>query len=103
MIGHQADLGPAIGRHQVAVRRLFAHVIEHIGKRVILGQLACGRKLLLAGSVLRSSTFGTFGRIRAFTLFAMRKRSWRNSGLRSVRKHAITARATCRRTAFAGR
>ena len=90
----------------------------------MLGQLARRRKFFLAGSVLRSSTFGTFGtfgRIRAFTLrgrtrcirvicgnasstfFAMRKRSWRNSGLRSVRKHAITARATYRRTAFASR
>ena len=53
MLRHQADLRPTLGRDQVAVSRLFAHVIEHIGKRVVLGQLACGRKLLLRGLVGR--------------------------------------------------
>ena len=53
MVRHQADLGPALGRDQMAVGRLLAHVVEHVGERVVLGQLACCRKLLLRGLVGR--------------------------------------------------
>ena len=55
MLGHQTQLGPSSRYNELAIGRLAAHIVEHVGERIILRELALfgrGLRLLLLGGVV---------------------------------------------------